>query len=114
MINKPEPTIFNRAVSKATSLNLYIICNLLALLIGYMASIKIGLFFTAFTALLWVYSHKLQRLAFIKELAASLLSVTCFFAVLLHYNRFYPYVFVYGNNGLVKNCSASWKLSEST
>lgn len=96
MINKPEPTMFNRAVSKATSLNLYIVCNLLALIIGYLASIKIGLFFTVFIALLWVYSHKLQRLSFIKELAAALLSVTCFFAVLLHYNRFYPYVFVYG------------------
>lgn len=96
MINKPEPTLFNRAVSKRTSLNLYIASNLLALIIAYLASLKIGFFFTGFIALLWVYSHKLQRLSFIKELAAALLSVTCFFAVLLHYNQFYPYVFVYG------------------
>lgn len=96
LINRPGNTLFNKWISKRSTLNFYITFNLISLLVAYSASVKIGLFFTGFIAALWVYSHKLQKLPFIKELAASVLSITCFFAVLLHYSRFYPYIFIYG------------------
>lgn len=96
LINRPGNTLFNKWISKRSTLNFYIVFNLISLLVAFSASLKIGLFFTGFIAALWVYSHKLQKLPFIKELAASVLSITCFFAVLLHYSRFYPYIFIYG------------------
>lgn len=96
LINRPKNTLFNRIISKKTSLNLYILFNLVALLIAYLSSFKIGLFFTAFVMALWIYSHKLQKIFFIKEFAAAMLSITCFFAVLLHYNTFYTFIFIYG------------------
>ena len=96
LINRPDSTLFNKSISKKTTLNFYIAFNVIAVLIACLASLKIGLFFIGFISALWVYSHKLQRLSFIKELAASALSITCFFAVLLHYSKFYPYIFIYG------------------
>ena len=96
LINRPQNTLFNRIISKKTSLNLYIAFNVLALLIAYLSSFKIGVFFTAFISALWIYSHKLQKIFFIKEFTAAMLSITCFFAVLLHYNTFYTFIFIYG------------------
>lgn len=96
LINRPGNTLFNKWISKKSTLNFYILFNVISLLIAFSASFKIGLFFLAFIAALWIYSHKLQKLAFIKELAASVLSITCFFAVLMHYSRFYPFIFIYG------------------
>lgn len=96
LINRPYATLFNRIISKRTTLNLYIAFNLIALLIALSASVKIGFFFFLFTMALWFYSHKLQKLPFIKEFAASILSVASFFAIVLHYNRFYNFIFIYG------------------
>lgn len=96
LINRPEATLFNKWISKQSTLNFYLLFNILCLLVAFAASWKIGLFFSVFIASLWIYSHKLQRLPFIKELAASILSIACFFAVLLHYSKFYPYIFIYG------------------
>lgn len=96
LINRPKATLFNKWVSKKSLLNFYIAFNIIALLVAFASSFKIGVFFTFFEAALWLYSHKLQKMSFIKELAASLLSVLCFFAVLLHFNRYYPFIFIYG------------------
>lgn len=96
LINRPKLTLFNKLVSKRRQLNLYIGFNIVALLIAFMASFKIGVFFFCFIAALWLYSHKLEKMPFIKELAASLLSIACFFAVLLHFSRYYPFIFIYG------------------
>jgi len=96
LINRPEATLFNKWISKQSTLNFYILFNAISILVAFSASWKIGVFFLAFITALWVYSHKLQRTPFIKELAASVLSIACFFAVLLHYSRFYPYIFIYG------------------
>jgi 4-hydroxybenzoate polyprenyltransferase len=96
LINRPQVTLFNKWVSKRRLLNFYIAFNLIALLIAFLSSFKIGVFFAIFIAALWLYSHKLQKMPFIKELAASVLSVACFFAVLLHFSLYYPFIFVYG------------------
>jgi 4-hydroxybenzoate polyprenyltransferase len=96
LINRPQNALFHRMISKKTTLNLYILFNILAVLIAFLSSFKIGIFFLFFIAALWIYSHKLQKISFVKELAASILSITCFFAVLLHYNQFYTFIFIYG------------------
>lgn len=96
LINRPKVTLFNRIISKKRSLNYYILFNTIALTVAFLSSYKIGLFFMVFMFALWVYSHKLQHMPFIKELAASILSVACFFAVLLHFSRYYPFIFIYG------------------
>lgn len=96
LINRPQVTLFNKWVSKKRLLNFYIGFNSIALVVAFLSSFKIGVFFTVFIAALWLYSHKLQKMPFIKELAASVLSIACFFAVLLHFSRYYPFIFIYG------------------
>lgn len=96
LINRPYTTLFNRTVSKRRQLNFYIGFNVVALVVAFMSSVKIGVFFAIFIGALWLYSHKLQKMAFIKEFAASVLSVACFFAVLLHFSKYYPFIFIYG------------------
>lgn len=96
LINRPHSTLFNRTVSKRSQLNFYILFNLIAITVAFMSSFKIGIFFMIFISALWLYSHKLQKMAFIKEFVASALSVACFFAVLLHFSKYYPFIFVYG------------------
>ncbi len=96
LINRPQVTLFNKWVSKRRLLNFYIGFNIASLTIAFLSSFKIGIFFSVFIAALWLYSHKLQKMSFIKELAASVLSIACFFAVLLHFSRYYPFIFIYG------------------
>lgn len=96
LINRPQVTLFNKWVSKRRLLNFYIGFNIASLVIAFLSSFKIGVFFTVFIAALWLYSHKLEKMPFIKELAASVLSIACFFAVLLHFSRYYPFIFIYG------------------
>src|SRR5690606_32770118 len=88
LINRPAQTLFSRIISKRIALNYYILFNIIALVVAFASSIKIGIFYSLFAFMLWVYSHKLQHMSFIKELAASILSVAAVFAVLLHYSRY--------------------------
>jgi 4-hydroxybenzoate polyprenyltransferase len=96
LINRPVTTLFNDMVKRQTTLNFYLLFNTIAILVAFSASLKIGIFFLLFIMALWIYSHKIRRLPFIKEFAASILSITSFFAVLLHFSGFYPFVFIYG------------------
>ncbi len=96
LINRPKPTLFSRLVSKNTSLNIYALFNVIALIVAFMASIKVFIFFVIFISAIWFYSHKIEKIPFLKELFASLLSVAPFFAVMLHYNIFTPFIYVFG------------------
>lgn len=96
LINRPHSTLFNRIISKKTTLNLFLIFNLISIVVAFSASMKIGIFFCGFILALWIYSHKLQKMPFIKEFAASILSVTSFFAIVLHFYKFYDFIFIYG------------------
>ncbi|MBC7426583.1 MAG: geranylgeranylglycerol-phosphate geranylgeranyltransferase, partial [Bacteroidia bacterium] len=96
MINRPKTTLFNRLISKKTILNLYISFNLISLTLAAFASFRILLFFLGFVSLLWIYSHKLKSIPFVKEFSASILSVASFFSIGLHYGQWYNFVFAYG------------------
>jgi len=96
LINRPDSTLFNDLLQRNTTLNFYILFNIIASVIAFSASLKIGIFFLVFMISLWIYSHKIQRIPFVKEFVASILSIACFFAVMLHFSRFYPYAFIYG------------------
>ena len=96
LINRPKETLFNRIISKNTTLNMYFLFNILAVLVALSASYKICIFFILFIFSLWFYSHKIQKIPFVKEFAASLLSVTSFFSIILHFNKFYAFIFIFG------------------
>lgn len=111
LINHPEKTIFNRLVSKTFAFRSYILLNVIGLLLALLASFNIFIFFTGFSVALWLYSHKLQKMVFIREISAVLLSITSFFSIVIYFRHLtapmllYGFVFsmLLGIRGIIKN-----------
>lgn len=111
LINHPEKTIFNRLVSKTFAFRSYILLNVTGLLLALLASFNIFIFFAIFTVALWLYSHKLQKMVFIREISAVLLSITSFFSIVIYFRHLtapmllYGFVFsmLLGIRGIIKN-----------
>jgi len=97
LINRPKQTVFDRLISKKFCLNFYILLNVIGLLTAFLDSFNIFVFFSTFAFGLWFYSHKLQKLAVIGEISASLLTVASFFSIGLYYQHFRLIYFVYGS-----------------
>lgn len=97
LVNRPKQTVFDRLISKAFCLNFYILLNVIGLATAFLASFNIFIFFSTFAFGLWFYSHKLQKVAVVGEISASLLTVASFFSIGLYYQHFRPIYFVYGS-----------------
>lgn len=96
LVNRPEKTLFGRIVSRRFCLNCYFLFNTIGLLIALMASWRILLFYFLFALGLWAYSHKFQKIPFVREITASLLSVTSFFSIGIFYKYITIPLFIYG------------------
>jgi len=96
LINYPKRTHLYMQLSKHFLLNFYFFLIILGLTLAILASWKIGLFFFVFSFLLWFYSHKLKRIAYIRELSATFLTIASFFSITLHYGHFTKEMFLYG------------------
>ncbi len=96
LVNRPEKTLLGRVVSRKFGLNCYFLFNFAGLSIALLASWRIFLFYSVFAMLLWAYSHKFQKIPFIREIMASILSVTSFFAIGIFYKFITLPLFVYG------------------
>lgn len=96
LINRPEKTLFGRVVSRNFCLNCYFLFNLLGLAISALASWRILIFYLFFAIALWAYSHKFQKIPLLREISASLLSVTSFFSIGIFYHYITIPLFIYG------------------
>ena len=96
LVNRPDRTLFGRVVSRNFCLNCYFLFNTLGLLIALIASWRIFLFYFLFASALWAYSHKFQKIPVVREISASLLSVTSFFSIGIFYRYITWPLFVYG------------------
>jgi 4-hydroxybenzoate polyprenyltransferase len=95
LINRPNKTLYEKLVKQSTSLRLYFLFNLIGALLALSVSLNVFLFFSAFIFFLWFYSHKLKKIAFIGNLAASALAITPFFAIFIYYNLEDLLIFTY-------------------
>lgn len=96
LVNRPLKTRFQHLVSKPFTLRLYLLLNTIGTLLAFYASWRIGVFFVLYGLGLWFYSHKLSKMLFIRELAASILAVTAFFSLLLYFKMVTVEFMVYG------------------
>jgi len=96
LVNRPEKTLFGRIVSRKFCLNCYFLFNTIGLTIAMLASWRILLFYFLFALGLWAYSHKFQKIPFVREITASLLSVTSFFSIGIFYKYITIPLFIYG------------------
>lgn len=96
LIARPKVTLLHQYVSKNARLKLYVAFNFLAFILALIGSFQILLYFIALSIGLWTYSHKFKKIPLIKEIWASLLTVSCFFSVALRYDFFDWTVTYYG------------------
>ncbi len=87
LINRPHLTVLESNVSTGNKLYLYFILNALSVISASMISLKAVLFFSVYLLLIWLYSHKWQKKAFIHEISVSLLILYPFFGLMLFFKK---------------------------
>jgi len=95
LINKPHKSMLDRLVSQQTKLSTYFILNFLAVLFASYVSFRAVLFFSGYIFGIWLYSHKLKKIAFVGNLVSAFLAITPFFAVFVYYKNFETVIFVH-------------------
>lgn len=96
LINRPHRTRFQNLISDAFKLKFYFLLNIIGLLIAFIASWRIFVFFLIYEFLLWFYSHKLSKIVFVRELTACFLTVLAFFSLALYYKMITMSFIMYG------------------
>ena len=66
LINRPHRTRFQNLISDGFKLKFYLVLNIIGLLIAFIASWRIFIFFLIYGFLLWFYSHKLSKIVFVR------------------------------------------------
>ena len=94
-LNNPIRTQLSNALNTQIHLYYYIVFNFMGLALASLVSGKAVLFFIVYQVLLWFYSHKVNKILFINNLAFSILSIFPVFALLLYYKDFAPYLLVH-------------------
>ena len=97
LINRPVKSNIDAYVSQKTKLEIYFICNVLAVFFGGFISWKAAMFFAVYIFSIWFYSHKLKKFPFVGLLAASVLTILPFFAVFIYYKNFTKIIFVHAS-----------------
>ena len=85
-INKSNMALMSRAIGTGQLANLYIVFNTLGLLFAFFASQKVAVYFVLFQFFGWFYSHKMQKIAVLREISASLLTIAPLVAIWIHFS----------------------------
>lgn len=88
LINRPQKTMIDRLVSQNTKLAFYFILNFLAIVFASYVSFRAVLFFAIYIFGIWLYSHRLKKIALLGNLVSAVLTVTPFFAIFIYYRNF--------------------------
>lgn len=95
LINRPRKSLLDRMVSQRFKLTTYFILNFLSVVFASYVSFAAVMFFAGYIFGIWLYSHKLKRLAFVGNIVSALLAITPFFAIFIYYMNFDPVIFVH-------------------
>ncbi len=95
LINKPTKSMLDRLVSQRFKLSTYFVLNFLAVFAASYVSFRAVLFFSIYIFGIWLYSHKLKRIAFIGNFVSAILAIAPFFAVFVYYKNFATVIFVH-------------------
>lgn len=97
LINRPTKTMLDRLVSQNTKLSFYFVLNFLAVIAASYVSFRAVLFYALYIFGIWIYSHKLKKVAFVGNFVAATLAITPFFAIFIYYGNLAPVIFVHGS-----------------
>ncbi len=92
-IQRPLRNYIERFVSQSFKLKTYLVLNAIGLLMAFLVSWRVLLFFGIYQFLVWFYSHKVNKMVFINNLYSVVLTVFPFFALFLYYENYSPIIF---------------------
>lgn len=95
LINKPHKSMLDRLVSQRVKIYAYFTLNFAAVLLGSYVSFRAALFFAAYIFGIWLYSHRLKKIAFVGNFVSATLAIAPFFAVFVYYKNFETVIFVH-------------------
>jgi 4-hydroxybenzoate polyprenyltransferase len=87
LVNRPKQTLFEKIISRNSQLNFYLIFTLIGLLLAFAVSFKALLFFSGYAFGLWLYSHKLKKIAWLGNVVAAFFAVIPFFGIFYYYDQ---------------------------
>ncbi|MCO5724620.1 geranylgeranylglycerol-phosphate geranylgeranyltransferase [Robiginitalea marina] len=95
LINKPRKSMLDRLVPQRVKIQAYFVLNLLGVLLASYVSFRAALFFAAYVFGIWLYSHRLKKIAFVGNFVSATLAITPFFAIFVYYKNFEAVIFVH-------------------
>ena len=95
LVNKPEKVIIGTRISKKIALIIYGFFTGMGILIGGLASPKIGLVNLVASILLWFYSTSFKRRPYLGNLCVSFLGFLSIFLLAIKYGWNFPHVYWY-------------------
>jgi 4-hydroxybenzoate polyprenyltransferase len=95
LIHRPQQTLFERLISRSTTLQFFFLFNALAALLAFMVSWRATVFYLSYAAALWLYSHKWKKLTFIGNFTAAILAITPFFGIFFYFGESHWDLFLY-------------------
>lgn len=87
-IKRPLLAYLNKKVSQGFKLRFYLFLNSFALVIAALVSWRVFVFFIVYQFLVWIYSHRINRIVFIKNIFSVLIRVFPFFALFLFFENY--------------------------
>lgn len=88
LINRPQKSRLDRLVSQRTKLSMYFVLNFMAVIVASYNSFRAVLFFSFYIFSIWLYSHKLKRVAIWGNITATGLAIFPFFAIFLYFKNY--------------------------
>lgn len=95
-LGRPITSYIGGFVSQGFKLNVYLLLNILAVGVSFVASWRVAVFFLVYQAMVWFYSHKISKIVFINNLFYTVLSLFPFVAILLYYGDYQLIIFFHG------------------
>lgn len=93
LINKPRKSMLDRLVPQRTKISAYFVLNFSGVLLAASVSFRAALFFASYIFGIWLYSHRLKKIAFVGNIVSATLTIAPFFAVFVYYKNFDPAIF---------------------
>lgn len=92
-VQRPLQNYIERFISQNFKLNTYLALNTLALGAAFMVSWRVLVFFGGYQFMVWLYSHKINKLVWLNNFYSVILMVFPFFALFLYYENFSHIIF---------------------
>ncbi len=94
-INRPLKSNLDGYINEDTKLGLYFFLNFLGATFGFLVSWRAAVFFSVYIFGIWFYSHKLKKYPLLGLVSSTVLTITPFFAIFVHYMNFSKIIFVH-------------------